>query len=119
MGVDGTRGALLAGDQSPPRGPEVKWPTSMSLGVLNCQNTDNKKDRKALFRRLNECRVSRSGISWERELGRREGQNSQKTTRTCSEGGLRETGGQEGGLGDWGENTMGITRGGGLPSGVT
>lgn len=74
MGVDGTRGGVLAGDQFPPGGPEVKWPTSMSLGVLNCQNTENKKDRKALFRRLNECRVSRSGISWERDLGRREGQ---------------------------------------------
>ena len=46
-------------------------------------------------------------------------QNSQKPTWTCSEGHLRETGGQEGVLGDRGENTMGITRGGGLPGGVT
>lgn len=63
MGVDGTCGGVLAGEQSPPGGPEVKQPTSKSPGVLNCQNTDNKKDLKALFRRLNECRVSRSGIS--------------------------------------------------------
>ena len=104
MGVDGTCGGVLAGDQSPPGGPEVKWPTSMSLGVLNCQNTENKKDRKALFRRLNECRVSRSGYflgtGLRKERRAERCQNSQKPTWTCSEGHLRETGGQEGGLGD-------------------
>ena len=55
MGVDGTCGGVLAGEQFPPGGPEIKQPTSKSPGVLNCQNTDNKKDLKVLFRRLNEC----------------------------------------------------------------
>lgn len=41
------------------RGPvPTRGATSMSLSVLKCRNTVNKKDRKALFRRLNESRMS-------------------------------------------------------------
>lgn len=77
----------------------------MNFGFPNCQNTDNKNDHRALFRRLKESKTSRTWYFLGRNSGRIKGQTAARIHKTQHRLAQREvyrSPGVRGGLGDGG-----------------